>query len=204
MDKSVITVDTCGLLCPQPLIKTRQALKAAKAGERMVVVSDNETAFGNLQSYLKELKIETDVSVEGTIRKIGFTVPETVDAGVRAEDHCSVPARGGYVVVIRSERMGSGDEQLGAILMRAYLNALPQTESLPSAVILYNGGVKLALRGSDTAEALAVLEGKGVPVYACGTCLDFYGVKEQLAVGTVSNMYKIAELTAKAGHVVYP
>lgn len=192
------------MLCPQPLIKTRQALKTAKAGDMMVVVSDNETAFGNLQSYLKELKIETDVAIEGTIRRIRFTVPETPVSGVRAENHCSLPSRDGYAVVLRSERMGSGDEQLGAILMRAYLNALPQTENLPMAVILYNSGVKLALHGSDTAESLARLEERGVPVYACGTCLDFYGAKEQLAVGTVSNMYKIAELTAKAGHIVYP
>ena len=198
------TVDTRGLLCPQPLIRTREALNGAQPGDRLTVLIDNETALGNVQSYLKELGVTASVSPVPEGWEIVLVVPTALRSGVDIETHCSVPARSDYIVVLKSERMGFGDDELESILLRAFLNALPECDRLPSAIVLYNGGVKLALSGCDTVEALAALEAKGVPVYACGTCLDFYGIKDRIGVGIVSNMFKIIELTAHAGHIVYP
>jgi selenium metabolism protein YedF len=97
-------------------------------------------------------------------------------------------------VFISSDRIGSGDDELGALLMRGFLRTLAESGDRPARVILMNGGVKLAIEGAQTAPSLASLAEAGVEVLACGTCLDFYKVKEKLIVGRVSNMLEIAGL----------
>lgn len=198
------TIDTRGLLCPAPLIQTKKAIKEAQGGETLEVLLDNETACQNVSSYLKELGINTDVVLNEDIQHIRFTVPDQVDETVNAESFCKTPANNNYVVVLKSEIMGEGDPQLGALLMRAFINSLKETDQLPSSIILYNSGVKLAIAGSDTAESLAEMENKGVTIICCGTCVDFYELKPVIKIGTISNMFRITQLTSEAGHVVYP
>ena len=97
-------------------------------------------------------------------------------------------------VFISADGIGSGDEQLAALLMRAFLYTLTESEALPARIILMNGGVKLAVEGSDSLINLRRLAERGVEILACGTCLEFYQLKDALAVGRVSNMYEIAGL----------
>jgi selenium metabolism protein YedF len=78
--------------------------------------------------------------------------------------------------------------------MRAFLYTLTESEALPARIILMNGGVKLAVEGSDSLINLRRLAERGVEILACGTCLEFYQLKDALAVGRVSNMYEIAGL----------
>lgn len=77
--------------------------------------------------------------------------------------------------------------------MKSYLYALSESEYLPTNLIFLNGGVKLTVEGSDCIDNLKVLDKKGVNIYSCGTCLDFYGLKEKLSVGEITNMYDIVE-----------
>lgn len=100
--------------------------------------------------------------------------------------------------------MGNGDDELGRILLRAFINSLREATRMPSSVVLYNAGVKLALEQTDTALTLRELEDRGVSILICGTCVDFYGVKERLSVGMISNMYKITLVLSEAGHIIYP
>lgn len=196
------TIDTRGKLCPQPLIMARKAIREAKPGEWLCILSDNETACSNLSDYLHEMKLTFVSETENNITSLRFQLPEVVLDEIPASIACT-PASG-YAIVIKSEQMGNGDEDLGNLLMRAFINSLLETEKLPVCMIFYNSGVKLALKDTDTAQSLRQLEDRGVRIMACGTCLDFYGVKEQLAVGQVSNMYKITDALAKAGHIIYP
>lgn len=198
------TIDTRGLLCPAPLIHTKKAIKEAQGGEILEVLLDNETACQNVSSYLKELGINTDIVLNENIQHIRFTVPDQVNEAVNAESFCKAPANNNYVVVLKSELMGEGDPQLGTLLMRAFINSLKETDLLPSSIILYNSGVKLAIDGSDTAASLAEMENKGVTIICCGTCVDFYELKPVIKIGTISNMFRITQLTSEAGHVVYP
>ena len=101
--------------------------------------------------------------------------------------------RPGLTAVISSEAMGQGDDRLGKILMKSFLFALTQQDILPETVLLYNGGAFLSCEGSESLEDLKKLEELGVEILTCGTCLDFYGLKEKLAVGGISNMYEIVE-----------
>lgn len=91
-------------------------------------------------------------------------------------------------VFITTDRIGHGDDELGTLLMKSFLYALARNEESPAAVMLMNGGVRLACTGSTSLDDLSLLAEKGVPITACGTCLDFLGLKDQLAVGEVGTM----------------
>jgi len=91
-------------------------------------------------------------------------------------------------VFITSDQIGRGDEELGHVLMKNFLYTLARNPELPTAVMLMNGAVRLACEGSASLDDLALLAEKGVPIKACGTCLDYLGLKDQLAVGEVGAM----------------
>lgn len=198
-------IDTKGKLCPAPLILMKRAIKNAVVGEKFVVESDNETAKNNLLKYLSELGFEPVCEVKNGFFEITFEVVkssavESVSSS-NIGDYCS---SNGYSVVIKSRRMGEGDEKLGTILMRAFVNSLIDSDLKPANIVIYNEGVFVALKGEDTAEALVKLSENGVAITVCGTCVDFYGVKDKLAVGEISNMYKITEILSQSSSVVYP
>jgi selenium metabolism protein YedF len=203
------TVDTKGHLCPEPLIMARNGLKEVREGEKILVVSDNETSYQNLMSFLTDLGAYPKAEQREGQYFIEVTKPRESSESVESnpEVYCAVPQSGkppaDYVVVARSSRMGEGDEALGDLLIRGYFNALKGMDNLPAYIIMYNEGVKLALKDTDTAEALGELEDRGVSVIVCGTCIDFYQIKQNVGVGRISNMYQIATTLAGAGHVVY-
>ena len=100
--------------------------------------------------------------------------------------------------------MGEGNEQLGKALMKGFIYALTELEKLPKTILLYNGGAKLSVEGSDSLEDLKLLESQGVEILTCGTCLNFYEISDKLSVGSVTNMYAIAEIMRKASKIIKP
>lgn len=197
-------VDGKGLLCPQPLILTRKALKKSEAGESLVIECDNRTAYQNIITFLEDQALSPAGSEENGIFRI-----DVVNQPSRKEEADQIaPVPGvkspAYVVVVSSDRMGEGDPQLGAILMKGFLNALNEQPVLPTHLVFYNAGAKLATKDSGVFNSLQVLEESGVEILVCGTCADFYGIKEQLGVGRISNMFTITETMARTGHVVRP
>ena len=111
--------------------------------------------------------------------------------------------KGDYTVAITSDKMGDGDPELGAILIKGFVYALTQLETPPSVMLFYNGGARLTAQDSPCIEDLKTLQEQGTEILTCGTCVNFYGLKEP-AVGTVTNMYTIAEKLTKAGKVIRP
>ena len=89
---------------------------------------------------------------------------------------------------IISDTLGSGDDELGRVLMRNFVYSLARAEARPVRVMLMNGGVKLACEGSDSLDDLKLLAENGVIVKVCGTCLDFLHLKGKVAVGEVGDM----------------
>jgi selenium metabolism protein YedF len=109
-----------------------------------------------------------------------------------------------YIVVIAADHMGSGDENLGKILMKSFLFALNQQEHLPQSILLYNSGVRLVAKGSESLEDLISMQKAGVHIASCGTCLDYLNLKDELEVGEVANMFAIAEAQTQAEKVIRP
>ena len=126
------------------------------------------------------------------------------DAAAKNENAvaCIPDQRGNTVIAIGTDCMGSGDDNLGATLMKGYIYAVSQQEELPKAILFYNGGAKLTVEGAVSVEDLKNMEAQGVEILTCGTCLNFYGLTDKLAVGTVTNMYNIVEKLTSASKVI--
>ncbi|MCK4837502.1 MAG: sulfurtransferase-like selenium metabolism protein YedF [Desulfobulbaceae bacterium] len=111
---------------------------------------------------------------------------------------------GGLVIYINSDVMGRGDDQLGANLMGVYLDTLANFATDISHVILVNSGVKLACKDSASLEQLENLAGIGIKILSCGTCINYFELKEKLAVGAISNMVEIIETMKGSNKVLNP
>jgi selenium metabolism protein YedF len=193
-------IDCRGLACPQPVITTKQALDQLKSGEIIVIV-DNSVSCNNVERFARSQGCSVEIKEKGEdfylhIQKIGEK-----DKGRTArpeEKMKKVP------VYINSQFLGIGDEALGKILMRSFLNTLLDQETKPCQLILINSGVHLATEGSEALETLRSLSEKGIEILSCGTCLDFYRLKEKLKVGKISNMYDIVQSLLEADHVIRP
>jgi len=203
-------VDTRGYLCPEPLIMAKKALNEVKPGEKIRILSDNETSYENLMRFLTDLGAGPVAEQEEGIYHIDAVRPEDQLSGKNEPDpgdYCMVPGQSprhsSYIVVVRSNKMGEGNDELGSLLIRGYFNALKAMEDLPTHIILFNGGVWLTLKDSDTAEALGEIEDRGVSVIVCGTCVDYYQIKDKIGVGRISNMYQIAGIMAESERLVY-
>ncbi len=184
-------VDARGLSCPQPVVLARKALE--EADEVLVMVGDMGAAQ-NVKRMGEQLGCEVKVEE----RPDGFYVhlKRTKEGGT-----CDVPSPQA-VLVISSDGMGRGEEELGRLLMRSFLHTLVELPEPPKRVIFFNTGVKLTVEGSEVLDDLKALEGRGVELLACGTCLGYFGLKEKLMVGRVSNMYEIAEALLSAPKLI--
>ena len=110
----------------------------------------------------------------------------------------------GMVAILSANMMGNGDAKLGKALMKAFIFALTKQDTLPETIVCYNSGAYLTCQGSDSLEDFKNLEAEGVTIVTCGTCLDFYGIKDRLAVGTITNMYEIVEIMKQATSILRP
>src|SRR3974390_2026213 len=90
-----------------------------------------------------------------------------------------------------SDAIGSGNDELGRLLMRNLLKALLDSPPLPERMVFLNSGVRLTTEGSPVLESLKEFENQGVEILSCGTCLDYFSLKDKLMVGKVTNMFDI-------------
>ncbi len=194
-------LDCRGLPCPQPVINTKNALEGLKAGEKIVILVDNEAAVQNVSRFAEAQGHEFEVAKEETFWKIIITKGE--GAGPEVPISCGEPASYPVCVVFSARGMGSGDPTLSTLLLKAFLRTLTEAQEKPRRIICYNEGVFLTLEDSEVLEDLKDLEQAGVEILVCGTCLDYYRVKDKLAVGQVSNMYDILE-TMLSSRVLKP
>ena len=209
MEKKI--VDARGLACPLPVVNAKKAAEELHTGDVLTVLVDNEIAVQNLQKFAKqkgfsatgEKKAEKEFEV--TINVVSDAAVQAVAEEAEEEIVCAVDSRkNGMVVVLSANVMGTGDEKLGTSLMKAFVFAVTKQDQLPETIVCYNTGAYLTCEGADTLEDMKALEAEGVNILTCGTCLDFYGIKDKLAVGTVTNMYEIVEVMEKAKHIVRP
>jgi selenium metabolism protein YedF len=202
-------VDTRGLTCPAPLIKTRQGLTEAAPDEAVQVIIDNRTSLGNVRRYLADNKLTFTVREEGELAYVTVTRGDKSEISTNEEEYCAPEVappsrRRNTVVAVTSEKMGSGDDELGARLMITFFRTLVMVEPAPDSVVFYNSGVKLAMDDSPVLESLKELVAKGTSVYLCTTCINHFGIKSRLPVGSFSDMYHILNLLKDADHIIRP
>ena len=199
-------IDCKGMACPLPVVNAKKASEEMSAGDVLTVLVDNEIAVQNLTRFGEHKGFTVSAEKKGdkeyaVIMGISGAAPETKEEEVV----CAVDTRRkGMLVVLSANVMGTGDVKLGTSLMKAFVFALTKQDQLPDTILCYNTGAYLTCEGADTLEDLKLLESEGVTVLTCGTCLDFYGLKEKLAVGGVTNMYDIVERMENAAQIIKP
>lgn len=191
----MIKVNAVGEVCPKPVIMTKKALKEIESGIVEVSV-DNQTSKENVEKMAKEMGHTFETKEEGNVFVI--TITKSGEKQEKSSEEENI------VISIGSDKMGEGEDELGKILIKGFIYALTEAETLPKTVLLYNKGVLLASTFEDTVKDLKVLEERGVEILSCGTCANFYHVQDQIKVGTLTNMYTILERQMKAAKVIKP
>jgi selenium metabolism protein YedF len=189
-------IDCRGLSCPQPVINTKKALEAIAEGTVTVLV-DNPESRENVKRFATSQGCDVVITEKGGA--YALTIKKKPG---RAGSAQAGAAEGPTVVCITTNVFGKGSEELGAVLMKAFLNTLWDHQPRPAKLIFVNAGVFLATDGSDVLDSLELLDKEGVEVLSCGTCLAFFGIKEKLKVGRVSNMHEIVASLMTAGRVI--
>lgn len=196
------TIDARGLACPQPVLLTRKALQEV---DEVTIIVDNLAATENLRRLASNEGCEVQVRAEKDVfhvalRRIGRAAgPSQAEAPLPTAE-----AGTKTVLLVTSDGLGQGSQELGQVLMRAFFHTLGEMKSLPSVAIFMNNGVKLTVNGSPILEDLKNLATRGVELLSCGTCLNYFEITDRLAVGRISNMYEIAEALFQAGKIVSP
>ncbi len=195
-------VDCRGFACPQPVIETKKALAEA---EELIVLVDNPAAKENVRRFAESQGCAVEVKEERGQFTLKISKQKKEQESVsewKITENQEAVSKTGLVLFIDTDTMGKGSEELGRILMRSFLQTLEQSEVQPQKIILLNSGVKLACAGSEVLEDLQELGAKGVEILACGTCLDFFGLKKDLSAGRISNMYEIINSLAQAKKII--
>ena len=205
-------VDVRGKPCPQPVVETRKVLDAGDCGIVRVIV-DNTASSENVRRLARKMNCDVtidkklDNEIHLLIHPVGVEVPAIPqDQGGASPQPAArmAPRPTQTVVLISSSELGVGEKELGGILMRAFIKTLKEVSPPPTAIIFMNSGVFLTTEGSQLLEDLQDLAHEGIEILSCGTCLDYYKLKEKLEIGTVSNMFEIVSLMADADRVLRP
>jgi selenium metabolism protein YedF len=207
MSESTKRIDAKGQPCPQPVVLAKKALEEG-GFDLLEIAVDNDAAVENVSRFAAHEghKVESVEAVQGEtvirIRRAAVAAPGTAGAGSAAVPRSesadagegAIGPDGVATLFVGSSAIGSGSDELGELLMKGFISTILELPVLPERVIFMNSGVRLAIEGSPALDKLAALAARGVEILSCGTCLDYYKVKEKLAVGRITNMFEIAAL----------
>ena len=221
MSISDIVVDARGVLCPVPVIETKKAMDA-NPDCVIVTLVDNEVSRDNVKKFGESKGCAVWVSQDGktfTLRlepKTGDTTSAMADTGEKAamataasavataavgsvtttpngEPVPTVSGIGHKVLLMTKDYLGEGNQELGRTLMKTFWFCLTEAAVKPKKIYFINSGVKMVAEGSVHLGNLKILADAGVDIAACGICLDFYGLKEKVAIGSITNLYAISD-----------
>jgi len=190
------TIDCRGQQCPQPVIQTRK-LMLEEPGSVLEVLVDDQACQDNVSRLATTMGYNIEVQESGAATRLELS------PGKKPEQKGStVSATGPRIIFIGSDQMGSGDPELGRILMKNFIFTLTEADLVPDAIYLVNSGVRLTISGSEVLEPLEELANRGVDIASCGLCLEYFDVKDSLAVGRISNMLELVNALEGAGSII--
>ncbi len=181
------TVDARGMDCPQPVIITKNALEKISDGE-LVTIVDNEVARDNVIKLAKSMSMKVTVDQQQDEYYIRINKDESLplSSGLDVDDKVAVVLFGNNV-------LGTGNEELGETLIKSFFYTMVESDRKPKILMFINKGVYLTCEESPVLAQLMALKEAGVDILSCGTCLDYYHLKDKLCVGDITNMYTILE-----------
>lgn len=188
-------IDCKGMLCPMPVIKTKKYFDSIESGESTVIV-DNLVARNNIVKLAGGSGYKSIVEEKDELYIINITKEKNEQIKVEINETKKL------TLLISTDKLGLGDDELGAILMKSYIFALSEADTIPNDILFINGGVKLTASDSPVLDSLNQLSSRGANILVCGICLDFYNIKDKLSVGEISNMYTIVQLMNNADNTI--
>ena len=189
------TIDCRNMACPLPVVTVKRALEESP-GEALTVLLDDGAPRENVTRFA----LNRGLSVDEAELDGGYAI---LISGAAGETLAIKRQKGGEtVMLIASDRLGDGPEELGRLLMKNFINTLVEVAEAPDRILFVNTGVLMATEGSEVLEALEKLGNRGIEIASCGVCLDFFSCKDKLRAGTVTNMFTIVESMLKAGLVI--
>jgi selenium metabolism protein YedF len=195
-------INVLGKPCPIPVIEAKKTLRKTAAGEKVQILVDNDISRQNLEKMAQGLGCPSSFEKQADGNILVTIVNSPAPGSAAAAGGSSGPVNNSLVVAIGQNTMGSGSDELGAILIKAFIFSLTELDTPPETMLFFNSGVKLTTEGSNVIADLKTLEAKGTIISSCGTCLDFYKLKEKIAIGNVTNMYAIASAMGDAGKLI--
>lgn len=206
--KHPVRIDARGLNCPQPVLVTKKSIENSEC-DLFAIMVDNNISKENVSRFLRNQGFGVK------IRELGVdqyeiealrnpAIPLTKEEILNPGEITEISEESHLVVYVGTCFMGSGDDKLGAKLMRGFLRTLIDMTFKPWRMIFINSGVKLTTIDEEASEALNMLAEKGVEILSCGTCLQHYKVEEKLAVGRSTTMYEVIESLQKASKIISP
>jgi len=193
------TIDNRGLPCPQPVINTKKAIDELTIGT-VVSLVDNVVARENVLKFARSQGCVAEATEDSGIYRIVISKGDSAPVLATPVQQAAISEASLFLVT--SDEFGRGSSDLGQALMKTFFFALGESDSQSNHLVFVNGGVKLACEGSPVLQSLQKLLDAGWEIKACGTCLDFYGLKDKLMLGEITNMYTIVELMQQSGRVV--
>ena len=195
-----VEINAKGLACPQPVVMTKNALAEIERGE-VVVTVDSEVARDNVKRMAESEGCSVSIEDQGDnvyslhLTKVGSSTASQELAIEKKLTHEPL------VYLFDSDFIG-GNRELGKVLVNGFLNAIPSLPKRKSTIVLISNGVKLAIAGSYVLDTLKQFEQMGFTILICGTCLDFFKIREKVQAGTISNALEIMEALTTAVKVV--
>ena len=188
-------IDCRNLACPEPVIRTKNALDGLKVGEKLEILVNSIAPKENISRFLKNQNVEFSVEQNGAETKITAVKGESkLELTNFDEFVCEItPKTKKTVVYLNEEYAGSGD--VGVSLLAKFLGALLQVKNKPEYVICVNNAVKMTTnRAHASFKPLKDLEAAGVKILSCGSCLEAYKLVSDLSVGEMSNAYEVMQI----------
>jgi selenium metabolism protein YedF len=186
-------LDVRGLNCPIPVVKTKKALESMEEGE-LSVLTERPDGCENVKRFAESQGCSVAVEEKGGLFYIHILKEKA--------ERTALPKQSGDVVFITTDVLGTGERQLGEILMKAFLNTLWDASPKPAKIMFLNAAVRLTTEGSEVLDSLKLLQEAGVQIFSCGTCLEYYGLTDKLKIGQATNMYDTVDSLLSAGKVI--
>lgn len=188
-------IDCRNLACPEPVIRTKNALEGLKKGEKLEILVNSIAPKENISRFLKNQNVEFSIEQNGAETKITAVKDESkLELANFDEFVCEItPKNKKTVIYLNEEYAGSGD--VGVSLLSKFLGALLQVDNKPEYILCVNNAVKMTTnRAHASFKPLKDLEAAGVKILSCGSCLEAYKLVSDLSVGEMSNAYEVMQI----------
>lgn len=200
------TIDARGQTSVNQLVLAQNVLKTLSVDDKLNVVVDDITSAQNLEMMADEMNLPSQKIQQGTDYVVSLFVKKSFFVPQQDEIKKAEPLKlkNSFIVLIDSNLMGNDDEKLGAVLMKSFIYTLATLEEMPTKIVLYNSGVKLAAEGSEVLADLKRLQNGGAEIFVSSTSLEYYGLKDKLATGKPAGMADIVQIQLKAEKILRP